>query len=122
MAVVTPTDRPLKSVRNRCVIELFYGVVCVVTFDISAGVGALIIGLSQICSFFSYKYIPISSNVCTKFNSFATTYRILKYEKRLQRSGKTGICDCKMIQFIPANHSNSYRVITILIYSYKTHF
>ena len=30
VAVVTPTDRP-KSVRNRCVIELFCGVVCVVT-------------------------------------------------------------------------------------------
>ena len=30
MAVVTPTDRP-KSVRNRCVIELFCGIVCVVT-------------------------------------------------------------------------------------------
>ena len=30
VAVVTPTDRP-KSVRNRCVIELFCGVVRVVT-------------------------------------------------------------------------------------------
>ena len=30
VAVVTPTDRP-KSVRNRCVIEPFCGVVCVVT-------------------------------------------------------------------------------------------
>ena len=30
VAVVTPTDRP-KSVRNRCVIELFCCVVCVVT-------------------------------------------------------------------------------------------
>ena len=30
VAVVTPTDRP-RSVRNRCVIELFCGVVCVVT-------------------------------------------------------------------------------------------
>ena len=30
VAVVTPTDRP-KSVRNRCVIELFGGVVRVVT-------------------------------------------------------------------------------------------
>ena len=30
VAVVTPTDRP-KSVRNRCVIELFCGVVFVVT-------------------------------------------------------------------------------------------
>ena len=29
MTVVTPTDRP-KSVRNRCLIELFCGVVCVV--------------------------------------------------------------------------------------------
>ena len=39
-----------------------------------------------------------------------------------QRSGKTGICDCKMIQFLPANHSNTNRVITILIHSHKTHF
>ena len=30
VAVVTPTDRP-KSVRNRCLIELFCGVVCVFT-------------------------------------------------------------------------------------------
>ena len=30
VTVVTPTDRP-KSVRNRYVIELFCGVVCVVT-------------------------------------------------------------------------------------------
>ena len=30
VAVATPTDRP-KSVRNRCVIELFCGIVCVVT-------------------------------------------------------------------------------------------
>ena len=33
-----------------------------------------------------------------------------------KRSGKMGICDCKMIQFIPAP------VITILIHSDKTHF
>ena len=54
VAVVTPTDRP-KSVRNRCLIELFCGVVCVVTapFDISVGVGAFVIGLSQISSFLS---------------------------------------------------------------------
>ena len=30
VAIVTPTDRP-KSVRNRSVIELFWGVVCVAT-------------------------------------------------------------------------------------------
>ena len=33
VAVVTLTDRP-KSVRNRCVIELFRGVVCVVTLPL----------------------------------------------------------------------------------------
>ena len=54
VALVTPTDRP-KSVRNRCLIELFCGVVCVVTcpFDISVGVGAFVIGLGQISSFLS---------------------------------------------------------------------
>ena len=54
VAVNTPTDRP-KSVRNRCVIELFCGVVCVVSlpFWLSVGVGAFVIGLSQISSFFS---------------------------------------------------------------------
>ena len=36
--VLTPSDRP-NSVRNRCIIELFGGVICV--FDISVGVGAL---------------------------------------------------------------------------------
>ena len=43
MTVVTPTARP-KFVRNRCAIELFCGVVFVVPFDISAGVGAYVIG------------------------------------------------------------------------------
>ena len=45
------------SVRNRCVIELFCGVVCVVTFHISVGVGAFVIGLSQISSVFLLKAI-----------------------------------------------------------------
>ena len=44
VAIVTPTDRP-QSVRNRRVIELFCGV------DISIGVLAFVIGLSQISSF-----------------------------------------------------------------------
>ena len=48
MAVVTPTDRP-ESVRNRCVIEVFGGVLCVV---ILLWVGAFVIGLGQISSFF----------------------------------------------------------------------
>ena len=54
LAVVTPTDRP-KSVRNRCVIELFVAlfVFSLCPFDISVGLGAFVIGLSQISSFFS---------------------------------------------------------------------
>ena len=50
VAIVTQTDRP-KSVRNRCVIEVFVAF-CVVTF--SVGVGAFVIGMSQISSFFSF--------------------------------------------------------------------
>ena len=54
VAVVTPTDRP-KSVRNRCLIELFLAlfVLSLCPFDISMGVGAFVIGLSQISSFLS---------------------------------------------------------------------
>ena len=53
VAVVTPTDRP-KPVRNRCVIELFCGVfvLSLCPNDISVGVVAFVIGLSQIASFF----------------------------------------------------------------------
>ena len=58
MAVVTPTDRP-KSVRNRCLIELFLWrcLCCHCPFDISVGVGAFVIGLSQISSFLSLQYL-----------------------------------------------------------------
>ena len=54
VAVVTPTDRP-KSVRNRCLIELFVAlfVFSLCPFDISVGVRAFVIGLSQISSFLS---------------------------------------------------------------------
>ena len=68
VAVVTPTDRP-KSVRNRCLIELFCGVVCVVTapFDISVGVGAFVIGLSQIFSFlFLWSKPSVGEQLCVK--------------------------------------------------------
>ena len=52
VAVGTATDRP-KSICNRC------GVVCVVTlpFDMSACVGAFVIRLSQISSFFFTKFL-----------------------------------------------------------------
>ena len=55
MAIVTPTDRH-KSVRNRCVVEGFDGVLCcqvAFCFFLSVGVRAFVIGLSQISSFFS---------------------------------------------------------------------
>ena len=67
MALLTPTDRP-KSVRNRCLIELFCGVVCAVTcpFDISVGVGAFVIGLGQISSFLSSSLKDQSSRTGTR--------------------------------------------------------
>ena len=56
VAVVTPTDRP-KSVRNRCEIEVFVPlfVFSRCFWDFSVGVGAFVIGPSQISSFFAYK-------------------------------------------------------------------
>ena len=55
MAVVTQTDRP-KSVRNRCVIEVFGGVFVLSCYflDFSVGVGTFVVELSQISSFFSH--------------------------------------------------------------------
>ena len=56
MAVVIPTDRPTcKSVRNRSVIELFVAlsVLSLCPINMSIGVGAFVIGLSQISSFLS---------------------------------------------------------------------
>ena len=55
MTVVTPSDRP-KSVRNRCAID-FFGDAFVLSccpFDISVGIKAFVMGLSQISSFFSF--------------------------------------------------------------------
>ena len=54
VAVATPTDRP-KSVCNHCVIIVFGVFFCVVRLllDLSLGVGAFVMGFSQISSFFS---------------------------------------------------------------------
>ena len=41
---------------------------------------------------------------------------ISRFSATRQRSGKTGICDRKMIQFMPAKHSNTNRGITSLIF------
>ena len=53
VAIVTQTDRP-KSLRDRCVIEVFGGfrVLWSCFLDFSVDVGAFVIGLSQISSFF----------------------------------------------------------------------
>ena len=55
VSVVTPTDRP-KSVRNHCVIKFFvaFFVLSLCNFDISVGVWAFVIGMSQISSFFLF--------------------------------------------------------------------
>ena len=55
---ILSTDRP-KSVRNRCLIELFVAlfVLSLCLFDISVCVGAFVIGLSQVSSFLSSKRI-----------------------------------------------------------------
>ena len=88
VALVTPTDRP-KSVRNRCLIELFCGVVCVVTcpFDISVGVGAFVIGLGQISSFLSLLQLCITMySVFVFFNLLMIlylNYHIVTHSKRL---------------------------------------
>ena len=66
---VTPTDRH-KSVRNRCVFELFCGVVCVVTLPF--GVWAFVIGLSQIPSFFSWNFVPM------KYSWFAAHVNVIR--------------------------------------------
>ena len=54
MVVVTPTNL-LKSVRNCCVIEVFCGVFVLSRcfLDFSVSVGAFVIGLGHIPSFFS---------------------------------------------------------------------
>ena len=56
VTVVTPTDR-LKSVSNHCVIEVVGGVFVLSNWllDFSVCVGAFVIGLSQIPTFFSFK-------------------------------------------------------------------
>ena len=51
VAIDTPTDRP-KSVRNRCVIEVFGGVVVLSHCFLDFSVDGFAIGLSQISSFF----------------------------------------------------------------------
>ena len=55
--IVVPTDCP-KSVRNRCVIEVFDGVFVLSRcfLDFSVGIDAFVIGLSQISFFFSCKH------------------------------------------------------------------
>ena len=64
-AVVTPTDRP-KSVCNRRVIEFFvvFFLLSLCPFDISVGVKAFVIGLSQISFLLSLRRLQRSSRKC----------------------------------------------------------
>ena len=83
MAIVTPTDRP-KLVRNRCVIEVFGGVFVFSRcfLDFSVGVGAFVIGLSQISSFFTCK---VMENPCAKFTPFDPQIEILQIFSNFSR-------------------------------------
>ena len=85
VAEVTPTDRP-KSIHNRCVIELFVElfVLSFCPFDISAGKGAFVIGLSQISSLFSYN----SSVGLTKLYDMIKSTIIMTYNKKKYKRGK----------------------------------
>ena len=82
VTAVTTTDRP-KSVRNRCVIEVFDSVFNVVTLlfkFFSVGVGAFVIGLVQISSLFScyHKHSrKTSPNKSICFSSGQQTFRNL---------------------------------------------
>ena len=60
MTVFTQTDR-LKSVHNRCVIEVFGGVFVSsrLVFEISVGIGGFVIGLSQISLLFSSSFFSL---------------------------------------------------------------
>ena len=76
VAVVTPADRN-KWVRNRCVIELFVAlfVLSLCPFDISVGVGAFVIGLSQISSFYSCSKLIILAFVwCSDLFPLLSTF------------------------------------------------
>ena len=74
MAIVTPTDRP-KSVRNRSVIEVFGGVFVLSCcfLDFPVGVGAFVIGLSQISSFFSINVYNIFNFAEDLFDTIETS-------------------------------------------------
>ena len=58
--MVTPTDRS-ESVRNRCVIDVFGGICMLSRFGFYVGVGAFVIGLNEISSFFSL-HVLLSKN------------------------------------------------------------
>ena len=91
VALVTPTDRP-KSVRNRCLIELFCGVVCVVTcpFDISVGEGDFVIGLGQISSFLSIDAIPYNDNLVPNLSENFLFFHLV----RARQKSSSGVkCD-----------------------------
>ena len=91
--VFTPTDRP-KSVRNRCVIEVFGGVFMLSRcfFDFLVDVGVFVTGLSQIPSFFSFctkkdgqtlndRYL--TAPISLKFNVFESRFWQLNVQDSL---------------------------------------
>ena len=88
VAIVTPTDRP-KSVRNRCLIELFVAlfVLSLCPFDISVGEGVFVIGLSQISSF-------LSVCICFKLIVLKAIVEAIKAADLTDSKGFVSSCIC----------------------------
>ena len=80
-----------KSVRNRCLIELFVALflLSLCPFDISDGVGAFVIGLGQISSFLSLDmlqdcqviYLPCKF-FCLHFDSYHRKIKLCRVDHR----------------------------------------
>ena len=89
MAVFTPTDRPnLKSVCNRCVIELFGGVfvLSLFPFNIFVDIWAFVIRLSQISSFFFLMKIAALFNTIMFFMSILLKERVRRFSVEVKRT------------------------------------
>ena len=102
MAVVTPTDHP-KSVPNRCVIQLLMAFLCCdVALDFSVGVGAFVIGLSQISFFFSSSRKPLNGIQRNLTGSKVSTSSTILcfYGRSSNLDGSAGLSDLDIFRIL----------------------
>ena len=104
-----------KSVRNRCVIEVVGGVFMFSRcfLDFSVGVGAFVIGLSQISSFFS-TFTKLAPTVhLDTINRATWWFLFLIYISRLSDHGKEEMVQ-SILQYLWVLHlPNSHKPFTI---------